>query len=134
MYNEKVMEIFRNPKNMGEIRTANAVGTVGNPVCGDIMKIYMVIEDGKIVDAKFKTFGCVAAVVSSSIATELLKGMTIEEALNFNNQDIIKELGDLPPQKIHCSILAKEAIEDAINNYYKKIEKQKEKEKKAVIA
>jgi len=134
MYNEKVMDIFRNPKNMGEIRGANAIGTVGNPVCGDIMKIYMVIEDGKIVDAKFKTFGCVAAVVSSSIATELLKGMTIEEALNFNNQDIIKELGDLPPQKIHCSILAKEAIEDGIKNYYKKLEKQKEKEKKAVIA
>jgi len=134
MYNEKVMDIFRNPKNMGEIRGANAIGTVGNPVCGDIMKIYMVIEDGKIVDAKFKTFGCVAAVVSSSIATELLKGMTIEEALNFNNQDIIKELGDLPPQKIHCSILAKEAIEDAINNYYKKLEKQKEKTKKVVVA
>jgi len=134
MYNKRVMEIFRNPKNMGEIRSANAIGIVGNPVCGDIMKIYMVIEDGKIIDAKFKTFGCVAAIASSSIAVEKLKGMTIEQALNFNNQDIIKELGDLPPQKIHCSILAKEAIEDGIKNYYKKLEKQKEKEKKAVIA
>ncbi len=133
MYNEKVFEIFQNPKNMGEIRNANAVGKVGNPVCGDIMKIYMMIEDGKIVDAKFKTFGCVAAIVSSSVATELIKGLTIEEALSLSNQEIIKELGDLPPQKVHCSVLAKEAIQDAVNNYYKNQKKQMEKEKKSVI-
>lgn len=133
MYNKRVMEIFENPKNMGEIRGANAVGTVGNPVCGDIMKLYLQIDDGKIVDAKFKTFGCVAAIVSSSIATELIKGKTIDEALNFDNQEIIKELGELPPQKIHCSILAKEAIEDAIANYYKKLEKDEERKRKEVV-
>ncbi len=133
MYTQKVMEIFQNPQNMGEIRTANAIGTVGNPVCGDIMKLYLVIEDGKIVDAKFKTFGCVAAIASSSIATELIKGKTIEEALNFDNNLIIKELGELPPQKIHCSILAKEAIEDAIANYYKRLEKEEERKRKEVV-
>ena len=117
MYNEKVMSIFANPKNVGAIENANAIGTVGNPSCGDIMKLYLLIKDGKIEDAKFETFGCAAAIVSSSVATEMIKGKTVEEALNLNNKDIIEELGGLPAQKIHCSVLAKEAIEEAIKYY-----------------
>ena len=138
MYNEKVMEIFKNPKNMGDLKGANGIGEVGNMACGDIMKIFLKINDnGVIEDAKFKTFGCVAAIVSSSVACELIKGRTIEEALNFDNNEVIKEVGDLPVHKFHCSILAKEAIEDAINNYRKaqekakkKVERQKAKEEK----
>lgn len=117
MYNEKVMEIFSNPKNVGKIDNANAIGTVGNPSCGDIMKLYLLIKDNKIEDAKFETFGCAAAIVSSSVATEMIKGKTVEEALNLNNNDIIEYLGGLPAQKIHCSVLAKEAIEEAIKYY-----------------
>lgn len=117
MYNEKVMEIFANPKNVGAIENANAIGTVGNPSCGDIMKLYLLIKDNKIEDAKFETFGCAAAIVSSSVATEMIKGKTVEEALNLNNQEIIDYLGGLPAQKIHCSVLAKEAIEEAIKYY-----------------
>ena len=117
MYNEKVMEIFSNPMNVGSMEDANAIGTVGNPSCGDIMKLYLKIENNIIKDAKFETFGCAAAIVSSSIATEMIKGKTIEEALNLNNNDIIDELGGLPAQKIHCSVLAKEAIEEAIKYY-----------------
>lgn len=117
MYNEKVMEIFSNPKNVGTIENANAIGTVGNPSCGDIMKLYLLIKDNKIEDAKFETFGCAAAIVSSSVATEMIKGKTVEEALNLNNQEIIDYLGGLPAQKIHCSVLAKEAIEEAIKYY-----------------
>lgn len=117
MYNEKVMEIFSNPKNVGSIENANGVGTVGNPSCGDIMKLYLLIKDGKIEDAKFETFGCAAAIVSSSVATEMIKGKTVEEALNLKNQEIIDYLGGLPAQKIHCSVLAKEAIEEAVKNY-----------------
>ena len=120
MYNEKVIEIFRNPKNMGELEGANAIGQVGNAACGDIMRIYLKINDQGIVeDAKFKTFGCAAAIVSSSMVTEMIKGKTIEECLAFENQQIVDELGGLPNNKIHCSILAKEAIEDAIQNYRK---------------
>lgn len=130
MYNEKVLEIFANPKNVGELPDANGVGLVGNQVCGDIMKLFLKInDDGIIEDASFKTFGCTAAIVSSSVATELIKGKTIEEALNIQNQEIIDILGGLPNQKIHCSILAKEAIEEAIKDYNKKKEK-KEKAKK----
>ncbi len=128
MYNQKVMEIFAHPKNIGGLRNANAVGTVGNPTCGDIMKIYLRIEDGKVIDAKFKTFGCAAAIVSSSLATEMVKGMTIEEVLNFDNSKILQELGELPVQKIHCSILAKEALASAIQDYYRRQEKQAKKE------
>lgn len=117
MYNEKVMEIFSNPKNVGKIENANAIGTVGNPSCGDIMKLYLLIKDNKIEDAKFETFGCAAAIVSSSVATEMIKGKTVEEALNLNNNEIIEYLGGLPAQKIHCSVLAKEAIEEAIKYY-----------------
>lgn len=123
MYNEKVMEIFANPKNVGAIENANAIGTVGNPSCGDIMKLYLLIKDNKIEDAKFETFGCAAAIVSSSVATEMIKGKTVEEALNLNNQEIIDYLGGLPAQKIHCSVLAKEAIEEAIK-YYNEHEKK----------
>lgn len=119
MYNEKVMEIFSNPMNVGAMEDANAIGTVGNPSCGDIMKLYLKIENNIIKDAKFETFGCAAAIVSSSVATEMIKGKTVEEALNLNNNDIINELGGLPAQKIHCSVLAKEAIEEAIKYYNK---------------
>ena len=139
MYNEKVMEIFKNPKNMGDLKGANAVGQVGNMACGDIMKIFLKINDQEIIeDAKFKTFGCVAAIVSSSVACELVKGKTVEEALNFDNNDVMKEVGELPVHKIHCSVLAKEAIEEAIKNYRKtkekeakKLAKKAEQEKKA---
>lgn len=121
MYNEKVMNIFRNPKNMGELEGANAVGMVGNASCGDIMQIQLKINDEGIVeDAKFKTFGCAAAIVSSSIATELIKGRTIEECLKFENREVLQSLGGLPDQKIHCSVLAKEAIEVAIKDYKKR--------------
>ena len=139
VYNEKVMEIFKNPKNMGDLKGANAVGQVGNMACGDIMKIFLKINDQEIIeDAKFKTFGCVAAIVSSSVACELVKGKTVEEALNFDNNDVMKEVGELPVHKIHCSVLAKEAIEEAIKNYRKtkekeakKLAKKAEQEKKA---
>ena len=128
MYNEKVMEIFRNPMNMGDLKGANGVGQVGNMACGDIMKIFLKInEKGVIEDAKFKTFGCVAAIVSSAVACELIKGRTIEEALNFDNNEVIQEVGELPVHKFHCSILAKEAIEDAINNYKKSLLKAEKK-------
>ncbi len=121
MYNEKVVEIFTNPKNVGELKDANAIGQVGNPACGDIMKLYLKINDkGIIEDAKFQTFGCAAAIVSSSVATEMIKGKTVEEALKLENQEILDYLGGLPAHKIHCSVLAKEAIEDAIDNYNKK--------------
>lgn len=111
------MEIFSNPKNVGSIENANGIGTVGNPSCGDIMKLYLLIKDNKIEDAKFETFGCAAAIVSSSVATEMIKGKTIDEALNLKNSEIIDYLGGLPAQKIHCSVLAKEAIEEAIKYY-----------------
>ena len=121
MYNEKVVEIFTNPKNVGELKDANAIGQVGNPACGDIMKLYLKINDkGIIEDEKFQTFGCAAAIVSSSVATEMIKGKTVEEALKLENQEILDYLGGLPAHKIHCSVLAKEAIEDAIDNYNKK--------------
>lgn len=121
MYNEKVMEIFKNPKNVGKLKGANAIGQVGNVACGDIMKIYLKINENEVIeDASFETFGCAAAIVSSSIATELIKGWTVEQALNFDNDLIIKEVGELPVHKIHCSVLAKEAIEDAITKYRKK--------------
>ena len=118
MYSEKVMDHFSNPRNVGEIPDANAVGQVGNPQCGDIMKIYMKIENNIIVDVKFKTFGCGAAVATSSMATELVKGKTIEEALELTNKAVVEALDGLPPAKIHCSVLAEDAIKAAINNYY----------------
>ena len=120
MYNEKVTEIFANPKNVGELKDANAVGQVGNAACGDIMKLYLKINDEEVIeDASFQTFGCAAAIVSSSVATEMIKGKTVEEALKLENQEILDYLGGLPNHKIHCSILAKEAIHEAISNYRK---------------
>ncbi len=117
MYNESVMDVFKNPKNVGEIENADGVGTVGNASCGDIMQISLKIENDVIVDAKFKTFGCAAAIATSSTATEMIKGMTIEEALTVTNKQVIDKLGGLPAQKIHCSVLAEEAIKKAIEDY-----------------
>ncbi len=118
MYTEKVMDHFTNPRNVGEIEDANAIGQVGNPVCGDIMKMYLKIENDVVVDAKFKTFGCCAAIATSSVSTVLIKGMTVEEALKLTNKQVVDELGGLPPQKLHCSVLAEEAIRKAIADYY----------------
>lgn len=123
MYNEKVMEVFKNPQHMGEVENYNAIGTVGNEVCGDIMQITMRIEDGIIQDAKFKTFGCAAAVASSSTATGMIIGKTIDEALKLTNKQVIEQLEGLPPQKIHCSVLAEDAIRLAIQNYEENIVK-----------
>lgn len=120
MYSEKVMDHFANPRNVGEIENANAVGEVGNAKCGDIMKIYMDIEDNIIKDVKFKTFGCGAAIATSSMATELVKGKTIEEALSLTNKAVMEALDGLPPEKVHCSVLAEEAIRDAIEDYQKR--------------
>ena len=120
MYNEKVMEVFSNPKNVGEIENADGVGEVGNEVCGDIMKISLKIEDNIIKDAKFKTFGCAAAIATSSTATEMIIGKTVDEALEITNKIVIEKLGGLPPQKLHCSVLAEEAIKKAIEDYKSK--------------
>ncbi len=120
MYNEKVIEVFRNPKNVGEIENPDGIGTVGNASCGDIMQITLKIENDIIVDAKFKTFGCTAAIATSSTATEMVKGLTIEEALKITNKRVVEELGGLPSQKLHCSVLAEEAIKKAIEDYLSK--------------
>ena len=117
MYNEKVMEAFKNPKNVGEIENYDGLGKVGNASCGDIMQITLKIENDVIVDAKFKTFGCAAAIATSSTATDMIIGMTIEEALKITNKKVVEELEGLPPQKIHCSVLAEEAIKAAIEDY-----------------
>ena len=117
MYNEKVMNEFTAPSNVGELENANAVGTVGNATCGDIMKIFMVIEDDIIKDVSFQTFGCAAAIATSSVATRMVKGKTVDEALKITNAQVVEELGGLPAQKIHCSVLAEEAIKEAIHNY-----------------
>lgn len=120
MYNEKVIEAFRNPKNVGEIENPDGIGTVGNASCGDIMQITLKIENDIIVDAKFKTFGCTAAIATSSTATEMVKGMSIEEALKLTNSKVVEALGGLPAQKLHCSVLAEEAIKKAIEDYLAK--------------
>ena len=120
MYNEKVMDVFKNPKNVGEIENADGVGTVGNASCGDIMQISLKIENEIIVDAKFKTFGCAAAIATSSTATQMVIGMTIEEALQLTNKKVVETLGGLPSQKLHCSVLAEEAIKKAIEDYQSK--------------
>ncbi len=124
MYSEKVMDHFSNPRNVGEIENANAVGEVGNAVCGDIMKIYMDIEDDIIKDIKFKTFGCGAAIATSSMATEMVKGKTIDEALTLTNKAVMEALGGLPPEKIHCSVLAEQAIQAALEDYSKRTGKE----------
>ncbi len=120
MYNEKVLDAFKNPKNVGEIENPDGIGTVGNESCGDIMQISLRIENDIIVDAKFKTFGCAAAIATSTTATEMIKGMTVEEALKVTNKKVIEVLGGLPAQKIHCSVLAEEAIKKAIEDYQAK--------------
>lgn len=120
MYSEKVMDHFMNPRNVGEIEDASGVGTVGNAKCGDIMKVYLQIEEGIIKDAKFKTFGCGAAVATSSMATELVIGKTIEEALKITNKSVAEALDGLPPVKMHCSLLAEESLQAALWDYAKK--------------
>ena len=120
MYNEKVMDVFKNPKNVGEIENPDGTGLVGNASCGDIMQITLKIENNIIVDAKFKTFGCAAAIATSSTATEMVKGMTVEEALALTNRRVVEALGGLPAQKLHCSVLAEEAIKKAIEDYKSK--------------
>jgi nitrogen fixation NifU-like protein len=117
MYSEKVMDHFTNPRNVGEIENADGVGQVGNPKCGDIMKMYLKIDDGIITDAKFKTFGCGAAVATSSMATEMLKGKTVKEAEQISNKAVMEALDGLPPAKVHCSVLAEEAIAAALQDY-----------------
>lgn len=120
LYSEKVMEYFRNPRNTGVIENADGVGEVGNAKCGDIMKVYLKIEDDMIVDAKFETFGCGSAIASSSMATELIKGKPVSEALALTNQAVVEALDGLPAHKIHCSVLAEEAIKKALQDYYEK--------------
>ena len=120
MYSEKVMDHFANPRNVGEIEGASGSGTVGNAKCGDIMKMDIQVEDNVIVDVKFKTFGCAAAVATSSMATEMVKGKTIDEALALTNKAVAEALDGLPPVKMHCSLLAEEAIHAAIEDYQKK--------------
>lgn len=119
-YSSKVMEHFANPRNVGVIEDADGVGTVGNPVCGDIMKMYIKVQDGRITDAKFQTFGCGAAIATSSMATEMIKGKTVEEALEISNRAVAEALDGLPPVKMHCSVLAEEAVRSAIDDYLKK--------------
>ena len=120
MYSEKVMDHFRNPRNVGEIPDADGVGTVGNPVCGDLMTIYIKVKDNRIVDIKFKTFGCGAAIATSSMTTELAKGKTLEEASKITRANVAESLDGLPAKKMHCSNLAADALKAAINNYLEK--------------
>ena len=129
LYSEKVMDHFKNPRNVGKMEDADGIGEVGNAKCGDIMKMYLKIEDGIIVDAKFNTFGCGSAIATSSMATELIKGKSIEEALQLTNKAVVEALDGLPTHKIHCSVLAEEAVKAAIRDYYDKngIEYDKEK-------
>ena len=122
-YSEKVMQHFLNPKNVGEIPDASGIGNVGNVVCGDIMRMYIKVENDIIVDAKFKTFGCGAAIATSSMVTEMVKGKTVEEALEISNRAVAEALGGLPPIKMHCSVLAEQALRSALADYYKKIGK-----------
>ena len=125
MYSEKVMELFMNPKNAGKIEDADGIGEVGNPQCGDIMKIYIKVKNDVITDIKFETFGCASAIASSSMVTGMVKGKTIDEALKVTNRDVLEELGGLPPQKVHCSLLAEEGIKAAIEDYRKRKEGKK---------
>ncbi|MGD8505054.1 MAG: Fe-S cluster assembly scaffold protein NifU [Candidatus Bathyarchaeota archaeon] len=125
MYTEKVMEHFRNPRNMGEMPEADGVGTVGNPVCGDLMTIYIKVKDNRIADIKFKTFGCGAAIATSSMITELARGKTLEEAMKITRGNVAESLGGLPPVKMHCSNLAADGLHAAIEDYLKKKEAKK---------
>lgn len=127
-YSEKVVEHYTNPRNVGKIENASGIGEVGNSVCGDIMKMFIKVENNIIIDVKFKTFGCGAAIATSSISTEMIKGKTLEEALKLKNTDVVNNLGGLPPVKLHCSVLAEEAIHEAIADYYRKEGKLTEEE------
>ena len=120
VYSEQVMEHFRNPRNVGAIEDADGIGKVGNPVCGDIMELTIKVKDGRIEDAKFRTFGCGAAIATSSMVTELVKGKTIDEALEVSNKAVAEALGGLPPVKMHCSVLAEQALRSAIEDYRSK--------------
>ena len=120
LYSETVMDHFTNPRNVGEIKDPDGVGEVGNAKCGDIMKMYLKIENDVIVDVKFETFGCGSAIASSSMATEMIKGKTVEQALKVTNRQVVDALGGLPAHKLHCSVLAEESIKAAIVDYYKK--------------
>ena len=122
-YTEQVMDHFMNPRNMGEMENPDGVGTVGNAKCGDIMRIYIKVEDNVITDVKFKTFGCGAAIATSSKATELVKGKTLDEALQITNKMVMDSLGGLPPVKVHCSVLSEEALHAAIQDYKDRLEK-----------
>ena len=124
LYSEKVVEHFKNPLNTGEMENPDGIGHVGSPVCGDVMELYIKVNDGTIVDAKFKTFGCAAAIATSSMITEMVKGKNIEEALKISNQAVVEALDGLPPAKVHCSVLAEEAIKSAIEDYLSKSEKK----------
>ncbi|MCH5316752.1 MAG: Fe-S cluster assembly scaffold protein NifU [Eubacterium sp.] len=120
LYSEKVMDHFQNPRNVGKMDDADGVGEVGNAVCGDIMKIYLKVEDGVITDVKFNTFGCGSAIATSSMATEMIKGKKIEEALELSNKAVVEALDGLPAHKLHCSVLAEEAVKAAVKDYYDK--------------
>jgi nitrogen fixation NifU-like protein len=119
-YSDKVIEHFNNPRNMGELKGADGIGMVGNPVCGDVMWVYIKVKDEKIVDIKFKTLGCAAAIASSSMLTELAKGKTLKEAEKISRMDIVKALDGLPEPKVHCSVLAQDALKEAIKDYKEK--------------
>ena len=125
MYSEKVMDHFMNPRNVGEISDADGLGKIGNPVCGDVMQLSIKVNRGRITDAKFKTFGCGAAIATSSMVTELVKGKTLKEAKQISNKVVAEALGGLPPAKMHCSNLAADALHAAIENYQKKRRKRK---------
>lgn len=126
MYNERVIKEFSNPQNAGELKDANAVGQVGNASCGDIMKIFMKIDENDVIqDVSFQTFGCAAAIATSSVATQMIKGKTIDEALKITNRQVVESLGGLPAQKLHCSVLAEEAIKAAVHDYLENYKKQK---------
>lgn len=131
MYTEKVMEHFKNPRNVGEIADADGVGTVGNPVCGDLMTIYIKVKDNRLTDIKFKTFGCGSAIATSSMITELAKGKTLEEAMKITRANVADSLGGLPPVKMHCSNLAADALHAAIEDYYKRHKSEEEKKNEA---
>ncbi len=125
VYTEKVMDLFMNPKNAGRMEDPDGVGEVGNARCGDIMKIYIRVKDERIEDISFETFGCASAIASSSMVTEMVKGMTLDEALAISNKEVVNALGGLPPQKIHCSVLAEEGIRAAIEDYRSKQKSKK---------
>jgi nitrogen fixation NifU-like protein len=126
LYNEKVMEHFKNPRNVGEMENPDGVGCVGDPICGDVMELYIKVKDGIIADAKFKTFGCAAAIATSSMVTEMVKGKRVEEALKISNKAVVEALDGLPPAKVHCSVLAEDALKSAIEDYleHQKLKKQ----------